>query len=137
MRILKTTITVLFTIYAFSMYGNGTNTETRETFIVSNEIELDLMKSYVTIQILKEITAKQQDYFDDSNLDTFIQVLNNHLNKHPQTSLIVYTDEICLTIIDLINNNTEYKLASDRLIEKYHRGLIVDLKPTTKIAISH
>lgn len=137
MRILKATITVLFTIYAFNMFGNGTNTETRDTFIVSNEIELDLMKSYVTIQVLKEINIKQQDCFDDSNLNTFIQVLNNHLKKHPQTSLIVYTDEITATIINLINNNLEYKLASDRLIEKYHQGLIVDLKPTTKIAINH
>lgn len=137
MRILKTTITVLFTVYAFSMFGNGTHKETRDTFIVSNEIELDLMKSYVAIQIFKEMNFEEQDYFDDINLNNFIEVLNGHLKKHPQTTLIIYTDEIHSTIIDLIKNDSEHHLVSDILIEKYKKGLIVDLNPATKIAVTH
>lgn len=133
----KTANILVFLMLTLSAFGNNTTNVKRDVYLANSTKDLSLMKSYITIQVLKELVYLDQKYFDDSNLNPFISTLNIHLKKDKAHSLAVYTDDIVQTIISSINAGEDYNLISDKLIEAYHAGQLVEIKTLNKVVSSN
>ena len=135
MRTAKYLYIVLF-VFAISTkcYSQNFKHHHEDIFIVNNEDDLDLLKSYISIKVLKTLHISDP-YYDDSHLDGFIAVLNEQIVATPEKSLIVYTNRILHVIEGIILDKKVYTLTFNQLEKEFHNGHLIDLVSKHKVAL--
>lgn len=133
MRTTKYLYIVLF-VFAISTkcYSQSVKHLHEDVYIVNNENDLDLLKSYITLKVLKtrHISAP---YYNDNQINEFINLLNEQIIATPEKSLIVYTNRI----LHLIEGILAEKLPLNQLEKEFYTGHLIDLVSKNKVVLAN
>ena len=116
------TISMIIALSSF-LYANSfanDHTTKRDTFTIYTSADLELLKSYITIQILMNINF-DTDYYDEDHLVPLIEVIETDLTKS-ENPMTIYTDEIVHTIVTQLNDRITKKETITNLLASYQAG---------------